>query len=71
MEARQVVTGGGDVETDGSAPSILLSSACQRICLYPDQETVNRVSENGCKTSTDADQHTEIYGESPTLTELD
>jgi hypothetical protein len=71
MEARQAVPGGGDVGTDGSVPSILLPSACQRICLYPNQETVNRISENGCKTSTDADQHTEIYGESPILTEFD
>ena len=65
------MTGGEDVGTDGSAPSILLPSACQRICLYPNQETVNGISENGCKTSTDADQHTEIYGEPPISTEFE
>jgi len=63
--------GGGDGGIDGSAPGILPPSACQRICLYPNQETANRISENGCKTSTDADQHTEICGESPILTEFD
>ena len=49
MEARQAVTEGGDVGTDGSVPSILLPSACQRICLYPNQETVNRISETGAR----------------------
>jgi hypothetical protein len=70
MEARQAVMGGGDGGIDGSVPGILPPSACQRICLYPNQETANRISENGCKTSTDADQHTEICGESPVLTEF-
>jgi hypothetical protein len=55
MGAQQAEMEGGAVGTDGSAPSILLPSVCRHICLYPNQETVNRISENGRKTSTDAD----------------